>query len=435
MGLRFRKRIKILPGINLNLGLGGVSVSTGVPGLRFNLSKRGLSRTVGIPGTGFYHTERIRSAPRRQNSFSRGQSVAIQSLEELKAAAATPGAVFRHRDSGRKASSASVLAEIRRMETQRAISSARDQIQAEQDHLEELLNFWKDIPRIPSWDEYTAALAPEVFVTDLARPLEPDEVQARREHLFGLEQELATQFPYRFLPKFTYRSKIKALEHQRWPGYWECLLEAFRQKFEVYQAEYSRQAEDWQTAEAERTQFLYRMMSGDLEAVVSGAEATIEAINFPFETECEIFAGEAVALFLHLDLPEIEDVIPSHRKEVLKKGSIRERKIPPKERNEMYARLVLGHAVFVSSTILSAVPYPQHINVTAYTQRARRKAGDPVDTYVLGLGMSREALAAFDAEVEDILDWVRGQHPVMDLDADFHFCPIERPAWLAEVES
>jgi hypothetical protein len=53
MGLIFRQRFKILPGVHLNLSANGVSVSLGVPGATVNLSpRRGAHLALGIPGTG-----------------------------------------------------------------------------------------------------------------------------------------------------------------------------------------------------------------------------------------------------------------------------------------------------------------------------------------------------------------------------------------------
>lgn len=52
MGFRFRKSIKIMPGIRVNLSKSGVSTSIGRPGLTVNLKKGKTATTVGIPGTG-----------------------------------------------------------------------------------------------------------------------------------------------------------------------------------------------------------------------------------------------------------------------------------------------------------------------------------------------------------------------------------------------
>ncbi len=39
MGLRFRQRIKVFPGVHLNVSLGGMSVSLGTPGATINVGK------------------------------------------------------------------------------------------------------------------------------------------------------------------------------------------------------------------------------------------------------------------------------------------------------------------------------------------------------------------------------------------------------------
>lgn len=58
MGLRFRKSISIVPGVKLNLGKTGMSISTGVPGFRKTFHTSGkVTTSVGIPGTGIYYVD------------------------------------------------------------------------------------------------------------------------------------------------------------------------------------------------------------------------------------------------------------------------------------------------------------------------------------------------------------------------------------------
>jgi hypothetical protein len=52
MGFRFRKRIRIAPGIRINLNKRIPSLSVGGDGLTMNVGKRGTKATVGLPGTG-----------------------------------------------------------------------------------------------------------------------------------------------------------------------------------------------------------------------------------------------------------------------------------------------------------------------------------------------------------------------------------------------
>jgi len=52
MGWRFRRSVKIAPGIRWNLSKSGSSMSFGGHGYTVNVAKRGVRQTVGLPGTG-----------------------------------------------------------------------------------------------------------------------------------------------------------------------------------------------------------------------------------------------------------------------------------------------------------------------------------------------------------------------------------------------
>lgn len=52
MGFRFRRRLRIVPGLWLNISKSRISTSIGRRGMTLNLTRRGARPTVGIPGTG-----------------------------------------------------------------------------------------------------------------------------------------------------------------------------------------------------------------------------------------------------------------------------------------------------------------------------------------------------------------------------------------------
>jgi hypothetical protein len=56
MGFRLFRRIRIAPGVSLNMSKSGFSVSAGVRGAHVTVGPRGVRRTVGLPGTGIYYT-------------------------------------------------------------------------------------------------------------------------------------------------------------------------------------------------------------------------------------------------------------------------------------------------------------------------------------------------------------------------------------------
>jgi len=56
VGFRFWRRIKVAPGVTLNLSKSGGSVSLGPRGAKHTIGPRGQRTTVGIPGTGLFYT-------------------------------------------------------------------------------------------------------------------------------------------------------------------------------------------------------------------------------------------------------------------------------------------------------------------------------------------------------------------------------------------
>ena len=60
MAFRFRKSVKILPGVKINFGKKSTSVSIGnkVGGVTIN-NKNGVTKRVSVPGTGISFTEKI----------------------------------------------------------------------------------------------------------------------------------------------------------------------------------------------------------------------------------------------------------------------------------------------------------------------------------------------------------------------------------------
>jgi hypothetical protein len=59
MGFGFRKSIKILPGVRVNVSRSGVSTSIGGRGASVNIGKRGTYLNAGVPGTGLSYRERM----------------------------------------------------------------------------------------------------------------------------------------------------------------------------------------------------------------------------------------------------------------------------------------------------------------------------------------------------------------------------------------
>lgn len=79
MALRFSKRIKIAPGIKLNIGKRGVSATVGPKGASINFGQNGTHLNSSLPGTGISMRQRIAggtgNSSRTEDEISKGGSI------------------------------------------------------------------------------------------------------------------------------------------------------------------------------------------------------------------------------------------------------------------------------------------------------------------------------------------------------------------------
>jgi tetratricopeptide (TPR) repeat protein len=82
MGIRFRKSMKILPGVRLTIGKKSVGISAGVRGARVSLNSSGrVTTSAGIPGSGLYWTE-SKSLKKKRAKSKTPRTVASSRVEE-----------------------------------------------------------------------------------------------------------------------------------------------------------------------------------------------------------------------------------------------------------------------------------------------------------------------------------------------------------------
>lgn len=89
MGLRFRRSIKVMPGVRMYFSGSGVSTSIGPRGASINIGPRGTSANVGIPGTGLSYRSKLASP---QKAYSAAQST--QAFSNLVGDASDGGPTF-----------------------------------------------------------------------------------------------------------------------------------------------------------------------------------------------------------------------------------------------------------------------------------------------------------------------------------------------------
>jgi hypothetical protein len=176
-------------------------------------------------------------------------------------------------------------------------------------------------------------------------------------------------------------------------------------------------------------------VNGDLSTIQESAVAVIRGVPFPFDTWCDVYLDDPSEIFVNIDLPEIEDVIPTHKKRALQNGEIGKVRIDEAYRNLDYFDLVIGQTIVIAAHLFASFPTVQRVATAGYTQRLKRKRTDEIDTYLFEMVFPKVFIQEFDPEIDDLLPVIRSLRPIISLDTNWALQQIQRPIWVREPES
>ena len=495
MGFRFRRSIKIAKGLRLNVSGGGLSLSVGGRGATVNLSSRGTRATVGIPGTGLSWSGNLSSTSRP----ARAPSAAAQARDAARAARAeaSQAAALAKELRQLEAQEAELRdeEEVRTLvDGWRQIAMNPPAVE---EYENALAPRPFDEKQLPPRQERRAVAKPTRPLLDLAseRATHHDRILQRlalqrfkrisfvhfaaagivggalgaglsilgdlNSVAFAVLGLVAFSLPvYLFGESTERKARLLAVQEEfaaSWPGlestltrqheaqchdaearYRDELERASREHEEVtkrYEQHAASMRHAWRLAEERRLALLTKLIEGDAEQSAATLSASLEALDFPFETDVEFHVdddGRSVDVLV--DLPEIEDCIPEKRQKAQKNGTTREVRRTKAERFALYATLVIGLGVAIATRTFCVLPAARSVRLAAFTQRRARGTSTVEDQFIYEMTLPRE-------EAED-LDLHQGPFELlrfidcrMDLDPSGNFRKLAPPAWLSRVRA
>lgn len=450
MGFRFSRRIGIVPGLHLNFSGSGVSLSAGVRGAHINFGSRGTYTTVGIPGTGLSYRQRIgggrpystvrtltrdqvTSVGNRENDetalkvFREGSQTVSMKPDEARRYVSDPRFKLTDPQTGRRITPERLEAILKADELKEKIGQLQVQLQTEAEEYQHLLNSWKPLPAIATVDEWKAGMEKRPFASHLPPPMQPDFEREQATLMKELTSKHETGLN-KLLPGFVARNEAKAEFATEWPERENQIRQEYNARYQQYEQQLAQDQAAWDQAEAKRIEWVKKLLVGDLEEVNHTIAEVLTGLQLPFKARCDYFLEENHSVCLHLDLPEMEEVIPETTKEILKNGNTKEKRRTKPEQEGDYMRLVIGYCVFLAAELFSYLPLAQEIKLAAYTQRLRIKETDPVDSYVLDVTLNRDAVKNFDGE--NLTAFMVRSAARFDVNADGGLNRIEPPSWL-----
>lgn len=407
MGFRFNKRVKIAPGIKVNVGLGGVSATVGGRGASVNIGKRGVYANAGIPGSGLSYQTKISGSASRRSQQRQEKQLERQRLQQERAEALSKVKISLDKDTGIVTfkDSSGYLIEGRdktfvwQNQGNTILAWLEEQAEDINGDVELLSDIYLDTPH-PS-EEPSYSLLP-FSVEQPQKPVKPTELPMpeRKE-----------------IPKLGFFARLFEGKRKKHEEMIEKAEQEFSEAQRVWEkhttyneALYQRSIEDWQgrlsdwrlakdaheEAEKLKEANFSESIRRDLSLMEEVLEAELSALDWPRETLVDFqVENDGETIWIDVDLPEIED-LPQKVATVSANG--RKLNIKNKAKKQLqleYAKHIHGIALRLAGYILSTLPASKLVVVSGYSQRLNSKTGHVDDDYLYSIKFTRGCVEQF----------------------------------------
>lgn len=361
MGIRFRRRIRLAPGLRLNLSGSGLSLSAGPRGASMTFGGRGGTyMNAGIPGTGIYTRERMgaaSSSPHRQAAGS-SDTVTIPitiSVED------DGTMVFKDQDGNLLDDRLTKKAkEQQRGKIYGLLESVCVEINGHIDALEQI-HFATPSPNIqPAY-----AIRPY----EISKPIKP---VPRKPGILGM----------------LFKSKRARIDKENADA---------QTAYKAELQEWTSQLQQHEAHERARKVLFEEKVLTDIPAMEIVLEDSLLDIIWPRETMLSTeIRNDGRVVMVDIDLPEIED-LPRKTAAIPARGyklSIKE--LSATRHQQLYMRHIHGIGFRVIGEIFSVLPKAEEVVLSAYTQRPDKATGEILDQYLYSVRVNRREWARID---------------------------------------
>ena len=350
MGLRFRKSMRLAPGVRMNFSGSGPTLTVGPRGASVGIGRRGTYVNTGIPGTGLYVRERIDGSSRSRSgrSFSGGDTpIAVGITDD--------GTVCLQDADGNPLPENLARAVKRRQgdAIRGVIQQKCDEINAQIESLGELHLY---VPSPNTNPQYQ----PQVY--GQSQPPKPTLTKP------GL---LGSLFKAQ-------REKTEKENAEREHQYVEAMLR------------WNEEKQHFDEAERRRKDIVERGIYADVDIMVIFLEQNLQSIVWPRETSVSIeVIDDGRRVYLDVDLPEIEDMPrrtasapqPGYKLSVKEMSSV--------QIQRLYMRYVHGIGFRIIGETFAALPNAQEVVLSAFSQRPNSATGQVVEEYLYSVRVDR----------------------------------------------
>lgn len=414
MGFRFRRSIKIAPGLRVNVGKSGdVSLSAGVRGASVNFGSRGIYTNIGIPGSGLSYRQKVNNDSEQQRNIRAQQKLAQEypgSNQQLTKSQInlivddTTGELLMKDADGQPLSKQNIkrVWDQKRNEILELMERKAVEINGD---INLLTKIHEDTPSPHSVPKYNIV------------PFNEQPPEQPKQSAMLPKPEIKQLPPLGFFSRLfkcnreAHNNDQKRL-HEKWERTlltWEETRKKETEKYQIALQRYEglRQAwevrkKDHESEESNRKDKFPQLLRADTDLMNKSLEDALNLLSWPRETLVSYqITHHGQQIWLDVDLPEIEN-IPQKLASVASTG--KKLNIKNKSQKQLqleYAQHIHGIAFRLAGTAFATLPTARVVIISGFSQRLNSSAGNIKNEYLFSVKVGREKYSRIDFDSLD----------------------------------
>lgn len=424
--MRYRNRIKLAPGVNINLSKSGISTTVGPRGANINIGKNGSYLNTGIPGTGLYDRNKISSSNR--GSVATKKSSTTQVGVQLDLNENYNPVIQILGESGQNITNDTLVNKIKRTP----------------EYKENLKTIYKKYHDLIQNETLEFTEIHKQIVTPITKETVEIELEELKPEIYSrqrfvknkpvlqeIEKELLNEAKekYKSILFWKNEKKRKIYISENIEDRFETRLENWENDKSTFESKESEKEEKQNKEFKEDFVFKKRILQGNLEgtseAVLINFETILNEINIKPEFHLDFEYDENLKHFhIDLDLPEIGD-LPKENANILKSGKLSVKDKTQKLLKEDYANCITGLGFLIGGVAFMSGVGVEKVSISGYSQRIDKKDGIEKDDYLYTVDFDREQFSNIDFEKIEPLETFKLFPHKMSISKTFEFTPVE----------
>ncbi|AGR76482.1 hypothetical protein A7H1H_0145 [Aliarcobacter butzleri 7h1h] len=383
MAFRFRKSIKIIPGVRVNLSLKGASLNVGPRGSSFSIGKQGIYSNVSIPGMGISFRKKISNNAREERALKRQRLYEQQTIISVVLSLLDDGNIV-YKDENENLLDRKIVTKL----WQEKSDMLKNWLETEAQKINDM-----DLITSIHYDMPTPYNEPQLeeLEFDKEMPIEPKIREVKK--------------PSFFKSLFFPSSKQK----------YQFDLDNAKIDFQKQTEQYQVSLENW---EKEKNEFIKtqdelkanfsNLIRTDINTMSEYLEKVLQDLDWARETLVSYdINNSANTVYIDIDLPEIEN-IPQRTATIAVTG----KKLNIKNKTEKQLRLEYAthiHAIAlrVAAYTFATLPSIDLIIISGYSQRLDKSTANTNDEYLYSIKFNKSDFSKLNFEKIELIDPIK----------------------------